>query len=330
MYYLPGVGQFVVMTLGLSDTGRTNNIRRWGYFDEYNGLFFELSGSLLSTVTRNNGVDTKVPRNNWNGDKIDGSGLSAFTINVDKENLYWIDMAWLGVGEVRFGVLGPNGARIVVNTILNPSANIGPYMRTPHLPIRIENFNTGVTTGTSDLRLCAASVFSEGNSKAEYSFWRNSDVTTRGNMSGSGIPITERTPLFSIRNAVTNILGTGMNRVSIYPETLALFVSGGAVQLETMIYGTISGSSWVGSSNSTIEYDNQATSTDLGVDGYTFVSSYYGEGVHNIDLRPYYELNDEALVLRADGTQMPWTFMLTRLTGNNTYAKATLSYRELS
>ncbi len=325
-YYLPGTGLMTILTLGLSDTGRANNIRRWGYFDDDNGLFFELSSSTLNTVVRRDGIDTRTPQSAWSNDKLDGTGLSDITLDVSKENLYWIDMAWLGVGEVRYGVLKPNGERIVANIHQYANANVGPYMYTPHLPIRWQNFNTGITTGTSDIRAICAAVYSDSRAEDDYTFWRNSDVET----TGSGITVTTRTPLFSIRNNITNMMGSGLNRVSIYPETLALFVDGGTVKLEQITDGTLTGDTWVSSSVSTINYDNKASLVAEGNSGFKFITLYFGPGSHNLDLTPYYELNDEALCLKSDGSYRTYTYCLTKLSGSTVSAHPTLNYRELS
>jgi len=326
-YYLPGTGLTTILTLGLSDTGRNNNIRRWGYFDEHNGLFFELSGSVLNTVVRKTGVDTKTPQANWSSDKLDGTGLSGIQIDVSKENLYWIDMAWLGVGEVRFGVLKANGERVIANIHEHANTGIGPYMDSPHLPIRWENFNAAVTTGTSDIRTVCAAVYSDSVAEEDYTFWRSSEIES----TGSGTTVTTRTPLFSVRNHYQNLLGSGINRVSAYPETLALFVDGGSVKLEIINDPqTITGQNWKSASISTVDWDNSGTALIEGSTTFKFVTLYYGSGTYNIDLKPYYELNDEALVLRANGDYRIYSYCLTKLSGSLVTARASLNIRELS
>lgn len=51
---------------------------------------------------------------------------------------------------------------------------------------------------------------------------------------------------------------------------------------------------------------------------------------HNIDLKPYYELNDEGLCLTANGNYNYFTYAATKLSGSNVTAHASLIYRELS
>lgn len=326
-YYLPGTGLLTIVTLGLSDSGRQNNIRQWGYFDNNNGLFFELSSSTLSVVVRRDGVDTKTHQNNWNGDKLDGTGLSGFNLNLTTSNFYWIDMAWLGVGEVRFGILNSDGERIVAHTNLYSNTTIGPYMNTPHLPVSWKNYNTGITSGTSDIQVICAAVYSDSNAEDDYTFWRSSDVET----TSSGITVTNRTPLFSIRNNLTNFMGSGYNRVSIYPETLAIHVEGGSVKLEHITDpDSITGANWQSSSVSTANYDNQGSAVVMGTGGSKLFTLYLGPGDHNVNISQYYELNDEALVLRANGAYRTYSYALTKISGSTVTAQATLNYRELS
>jgi len=324
-YYMPGTGTTTILTLGLSDTGRANNIRRWGYYDDDNGLFFELSGSTFRTVVRKGGVDIATNSNNFNNDKLDGTGISEFHLDVSKENFYWIDMAWLGVGAVRYGIVDSYGERVICHTNRYSNTSIGPYMNTPHLPIRWENTNYGVTSGTSDIRVVCAAVYSDAHVLEGYTTWRNCDVE-----SSASVGITTQTPLFSVRNSQANLLGSGINRVSIYPETLALFVNNGYVKMDLIVDAGITGSNWTSSSLSTIAYDSAGTSTNITPDSFKFISYNFGPGCHNFDLKPYFEFNDEALVLRADGRYRTYSFCLTNLSGSQVSASATLNYRELS
>ena len=146
-FYQPGVGNLIITTLSHGDTGKANNVRRWGYFDAFNGLFWQLTGSTLQVVIRSNTsgtvVDTVVNQTAWNGDRVDGEGISAMNLDITKSNFYWIDYAWLGVGVARFGILSADGSRWVCHTFQNPNTNVGPYMATGTLPVRYENFNVG-------------------------------------------------------------------------------------------------------------------------------------------------------------------------------------------
>jgi hypothetical protein len=175
-FYQPGTGLFIIQTLQMGDVGKANNVRQWGYYDELNGFYWKLDGTVLKVGIRSNTsgvvVDTEIPQASWNGDKLDGTGLSEMVIDVTKANFYWVDFAWLGVGTVRFGVESPDGARIVAHTFKNPNANPDAYMASPTLPVRWENYNTGITSGTSEMKTICSAVYSEGRSTEDYTFWR--------------------------------------------------------------------------------------------------------------------------------------------------------------
>lgn len=325
-YYQPGVGTLIINTLYLNDTGKAGNVRRWGYYDDNNGLFWELDGTELHvairTSTTGSVTETHVAQSNWNGDKLDGNGLSGFTIDVTKANFYWIDFAWLGVGTVRFGVLAPDGSRVVCHTFRNPNANVAPYMATATLPIRAENVNTAATSGTSELSMICSAVYSE--STTDYTYWRFADIEVNNKT------ITTDTPLISVRSATT-INGGVTNRVTTYPETLSLYISGGDAKITLWYDPTLSADTWSILPGTTLEGDNAATSLVAGPDGYAAMSWYLPAGSHNIDLRPFFETNDEGIMLSADGTTQPVvTFAGTKLSGAGAVTvTATLTYREL-
>ena len=75
--YQPGKSQFILLT-GILGSGSTGITRRIGYFDENNGLFFQISGTTLSVVRRTytggSPSDDAVAQSNWILDKMDGTG----------------------------------------------------------------------------------------------------------------------------------------------------------------------------------------------------------------------------------------------------------------
>ncbi len=266
-YYQPGVGTLIINTVYLNDTGKTGNVRRWGYYDDNNGVYWELDETELHVVIRSSTtgapLETHVSRNSWNGDKLDGTGLSGFTIDVTKANFYWIDFAWLGVGTVRFGVLAPDGSRIVCHTFRNPNANVAPYMATATLPVRFENINTAPTSGASELSLICSAVYSE--SVTDYTYWRFADIEVTNKT------ITTDTPIVSARSAVT-INGGVTNRVTTYPETLSVYVAGGDAKITLWYDPVLTGATWALAGDTTLEGDNAATSLAAGPDGYAAMS----------------------------------------------------------
>ena len=202
--YIPGIGREIVQTLAVGDAGKANNVRRWGLFDDDNGVFFELDGTTLYAVVRSNTtgtpVETKVAQANWTSDVLDGLGgannRSRVNLDVTNFNIYWIDYAWLGTGRVRFGIYAPSGERLLCHTVENANTRSTVYMTTGSLPIRWENTNTGVTAGNSSIKVACASVLD--NAQQQVPEYANTHAYARTNVS-----VTGETVLFNIRTATT-------------------------------------------------------------------------------------------------------------------------------
>lgn len=163
MPYYPGVGNDLIITAQVGDTGKANVIRRWGQYDDDNGFFFQLNNMTFQVGYRSNitgtPVDTIISQSDFNVDPLDGSDSIGFSLDVTKGNIYWIDYQWLGTGRIRFGVYEPDGTRLLAHTIENANTNTSwPYTRTATLPFRYETFNSGGTSAsTSEFRVvCAA------------------------------------------------------------------------------------------------------------------------------------------------------------------------------
>jgi hypothetical protein len=318
-FYNTGTGTTALLTVQCGDLGKENNIRRWGYYDDENGYFIQVSGSEVSFVARSSVggsvTDTVYPQSTWSHDILDGSGLSQYNLEIDEAENYWINIQWPGVA--RFGVYSDDGERILAHTTSHSTAL---STKSTSLPLRLENFNIAGTISTTELSEYAMSVYNDN--PVDYTFWRFSDMET----SVSKV-VTTQTPVLSVRS---NLLVNGeVNRISTYPQTLSVNVSGGAVKMEILFDVNLSGATWALSGESTIEGDVAASSLSIG-DGYKFVSEFCGTGITNIDLTKYYELNDEGIMVNADGSVQPiTTFAFTALTGTSTAVDATLTYREL-
>lgn len=161
--YQPGKSQLIFATMGNLHTD-TDITKRFGYFDDNNGLFFESTGGVVSVAKRSNvtqtPTDIKVTQANWNLDKMDGAGFSGVTLDTTKTHIGVIDFEWLGVGRVRMGfVVG--GKIHYCHQFLNANALSSVYMSTPNLPLRYEISNGGAGAEDTFEHICS-SVVSEG------------------------------------------------------------------------------------------------------------------------------------------------------------------------
>lgn len=323
-YYLPGSSNIVVMTTGCGDTGKTGNFRRWGAFDDNDGVYFELYETTLNTVVRSSTTGSitefKIPQADWNTDKLDGTGISGISLDVTKINLWWVDYQWLGSGRVRFGVFSKNGARVVCHTVENAGQWTVPYMRGGTLPLATENTNFGSTGSISQLRESCLAIYTEGKI-SDYTFWRSSDV----NVTGKTVTVSD-TVLFSLRSRISVSGLNHHNSVIAYPETLNVY-SDQPIRIDLWQNTTATGGTWnITGTDSSIEGSTDSVITDLAT---PFKTLFFSAGVTVVDMTKFFEINDEGILLAADNTQLVWTFTAKRLGGSNAAVTANLGYREL-
>ena len=104
--YQPGKSLLSNMTFVMAPKSAGNLRQHVGYFGQDNGFFLQLSddlyicqrSSISGTITHSN-----VAQGSWNGDKLDGSGASGYSLDITKAQIFWVDIEWLGVGDVRCG-----------------------------------------------------------------------------------------------------------------------------------------------------------------------------------------------------------------------------------
>lgn len=278
-----------------------------------------LADNVAGTVSFVNVVVTDITQSNWNGDKLNGTGLSGMTIDVTKANFYWIDFAWLGVGAVRFGVLSSDGTRVTCHTFLNPNNNIGAYMQSGSRPIHYHNENFAATSGSSEMKLICCAVYSEAH--VDYTYWRWDDIERL-----TPVSVTTDTHILTAKPKLA-LPNTLPNRIGAYPDSIRVFVTGGNIKLTIVDDATLSAPTWTIAGDGTMKGDiSDSTITN----GESFKSWYLGAGSHNIDLTSFYEFNDEGYHMLADATDSySFSLVATKIDGTTVTVAAGLTYREL-
>ena len=258
--YQPGKSLLVMNTFAMN-TPKANVRQRVGYFGASNGIFLENDGTtnyfVLRTNTSSTVVETKVAQADWNIDKFDGTGYSTQSggaehlngLDVSKTNILWMDIEWLGVGDVRCGFV-VDGKMIPAHVFHNDNKNTVPYMTTASLPIRYEIKNTGVTSSNSTLKQICSTVISEGG----YELYG----TQQAVQTPVGTPVDLPTagtyyPIISLR------LKTSPNRLDAIAILTALSILGITNNVfynwQVRANATTSGGTWVSAGdNSSVEY----------------------------------------------------------------------------
>jgi hypothetical protein len=160
--YQPGKSLLTMNTFAMA-TLKANLRQRVGYFTEGNGIYFEANGTSLFLVIRSSTtgvvVEERIPQANWNGNTL----LSGTVLDPTLTQIFWSDIEWLGVGNVRAGFV-INGQFIVCHTFqhANQPGNTTVYMTTATLNPRYEITNTGATSGNSTMKQICSTVISEG------------------------------------------------------------------------------------------------------------------------------------------------------------------------
>ncbi len=315
--YQPGKSLLIMSTFAMN-AQKTNLRQRVGYFNDYNGIFLENDGAenylVLRSYVTGSVVETRVAQANWNFDKFDGTGLSAQTqhagrnsLDLTKTNIFWVDIEWLGVGDIRCGFV-VDGLMIPAHIFHNDNINTTTYMTTAILPVRYEIENTGTTSSASKMKQICSTVISEGG------------YTLEGRARSVSIPITTPkdlptagtfTPILSIR-----LKDSFKDALAVLKDIEFFGVTNNtSYRFKIIIGGTLTGASWVSAaSDSSIEYDITATAISGGRDaqvGYVNVSAGAGGSAVNLSReqlfayqleRDPFAVSDNGIVITLAGT----------------------------
>jgi len=102
---------------------------------EYRGVN-NSSGIKIAQV-----IDQRVPQSQFNFDKIDGTGISGYAVNLNKMQMLGISFSWYGAGFIDFMLRGPDGNMIPVHRMKQNNVNDEAYMRTGNSAVRYQAIN---------------------------------------------------------------------------------------------------------------------------------------------------------------------------------------------
>lgn len=86
-------------------------------------------------------VETRIPSQNFNIDRLDGTGPSNYTINTARIQMLYIDYTWYGAGFIRWGLRANNGDIIYAHKLQHNNNEVQAYLRSGNLPGRFEVAN---------------------------------------------------------------------------------------------------------------------------------------------------------------------------------------------
>jgi hypothetical protein len=320
--YEPGKSQLIMFT-GVLGAQKANVRSRYGYYEVNDGCYFEMDGTNgpainIRTHTSGSPVDAPVLQASWNLDKMDGTGNTGITLDFSKQQIFVIDLQWLGTGRVRFGFVF-NGVLVYAHQFLNDNRFTLPYMNTAQLPLRAEIFNTGTAASGTTMTMVCGSIVSEGGEESPNAlqFTANNGVTP--------VAVTTRRAILSIRpkttfNSIANHVPLRDLSVSLYADATVLYeiVHGGSL-------GGAPSFADVDTTNCGAEKDVAGTTVTGGVviaSGYLSVAG--GSNKNNIDIPMTQEL---LCTISAAGAADNFSIVCTSFTGTANCA-ASITFQE--
>jgi hypothetical protein len=282
MQYQPGKSLLIMSTFAMA-TPAVGLRQRIGYFGPTNGIFLENDGTHNYFVLRSASLATefRVRQDAWNGDKFDSSGYSDRTIDVTKTQILWIDIEWLGVGDVRCGFV-VNGKPVVAHTFHNDNVRTTAYMTTACLPLRYEIKNTNGSGGT--MKQICSTVISEGGYDQITKQWAATRSTAiAATVVGTWVPV-----------ASIKLASTRLDSIVIPSQVHIVGTANNAIYEFGLIRNaTITGGDWIthSASGGAVQYNVNSTSMSGGdiEDSGIFASSNQSSALINAELGYIFE-----------------------------------------
>lgn len=324
--YQPGKGQLAFMTFRCPDvegiTARVGMFDGQGanYLTPKNGIFFECGDALSWNIAKNGSITEAITQANWNFDKLDGTGFSGKTLDMDATQIIIIDYEWLGVGRVRVG--------FVIDGLIyychyfnhsNDSSFTSVYMSTPNLPLRYSIESDGNNAAQLD-HICGT-VMSEGGLE-ETGILRSIDTGTT-HLDANTADTTYAVIGIRLKSAYLD--------VTVLPKFLSMIAeTNDGFRWSLLLNPTISGTfTYTDVTNSALQKALGVTANDITDEGFVIDSGYVPAGA----VQSGAEVSREIITAlrlgsKIDGTQDEIVLAVTPLTAGADI-QASLTVREL-
>jgi len=319
--YQPGKSQLIMQTLSLVNPDEPNCQKRWGYFDETNGVFWQVKDGVFGVTVRNNGVDTFVPQTSFNRDKLDGTGDLLLDTDLTKSQIYYISFQFLGVGIVEFGIYCRDGRVIPAHVFQNANTYPYSYMQTAVLPLRYEVENTATAASDCGINVLCATVNSDSGRAPIYTIV-NSAASNFVSTGGTNDEI----PILSIR-AKTAINGV-RNTTEVVPLSVTFACETKVAVIRIKENCTLVGDSYVDQgAQSAVEVDTTATGQSGGKVVDTIIINAGESEV--INLENIYSANKQSITYNNAGLQEHVTITIQRVGNLDCSVLAALTWAEI-
>ena len=294
--YIPGRSAEVAMSV-IFGTPTTGIRKRIGLFDNTDGAYFEDGGdgTYYVATRRKVGasfVDTRVAREDWNYDKLDGTGPSGIVADPTALHHIVIEYEWYGAGQVEFKYIIDNNS-FPIHRFNHANRQAYPWASTASLPVRCELTNVAGTAGTHE--------FYQGS----HSFATEGTTNLLGRQSSTSSAITGKTltvadtfyPVVAIR-----LKTTALNSVVIPDSFSGATLDNTNVFIRLVEGANVTGGTWVSySDDSPVEYNITATGYTNGIPVETvFVSATNQGNIYHLNPRAITQIDRKTTTTLGD------------------------------
>ena len=246
-------------TAAFTGTIAANTKQYIGALDSNNGFGVGYNGTTFGIVVRNNGTDSFISQNSFNGDKINGTGSSGFNYNSTLLNVFHIAYGWLGASIIQFQVMNSAGSWVTFHTINYPNSSGTPSIANALLPISAQVYDP---SGGHSLQLKTASwnmnIVGVQSNVANRFFGVNNTAT---------IPLNTETLILTIQNP--NIYNSSPNKMNVQLQRYYALITNSATPTNPMIMNiyknaTVTGTSFSSVNSSSLVYYSTAGTYSIG------------------------------------------------------------------
>jgi hypothetical protein len=309
--YYTGFSTQILISSFCGDSGKTGVVRRWGFYDDEDGAYFELKDDTLYVVNRSSSsgtmIENRIEQTDFNRDILDGSetprNRSGFNLKLENNNLFFINFSWLGSGSLQLGVYDQNGNRVVAHSF-SQASNVSPnsFWKNPNLPLKFEVFNETATSSPSRFSLICGAVSTDALDTSDIS--NNDTVLSNFVMSEpKQISDSERENVMSLR--MVPLLHGEKNRKKSVPTRITAHVKDGPIILEILFNTVLDNPNWqpVNPQSSSVEYDLEG---ELDNSQASLISHFFLDpGSHTIDVSEFFNTKSNYFNPNIDGSSSP-------------------------